>query len=111
MSRRVILVVTLVATLAASRYALAHEGHAHKVMGTVAVRGENQLEVKTTDGKTRTITLNDKTRILRGKAEVKPDDIKPGERVVVTARETKSKDGQATLVATQIRLAVAGASR
>jgi hypothetical protein len=111
MSRRVILAMALVATLAVSRSALAHEGHAHKVMGTVAVRGENQMEVKATDGKTRTITLNDKTRILRGKAEVKPDDIKPGERVVVTAMETKSKNGQATLIATQIRLAVAGASK
>jgi hypothetical protein len=110
MSRRLILGVALVAALAGSRSALAHEGHPHKVMGTVALRHENQMEVKATDGKTRTVTLTDKTRILRGKAKVNPDDIRPGERVVVSAMETKSKDGQTTLVATEIRLPPAGAA-
>jgi hypothetical protein len=90
--------------------AFAHEGHAHKVMGTVTTLHENHLEVKATDGKTSTITLNEKTKILRGKAKVKVDDIKPGERVVVTATETKGKDGKATMIASEVRLGAANAT-
>lgn len=94
----------LVAALAIPGYASAHDGP-HKVMGTVATLHENHLEVKATDGKTSTtITLNEKTKILRGKAKVKVGDITPGERVVVTAIETKGKDGKVTMVATEIRL-------
>ena len=81
------------------------QGHPHKVMGTVTTRHDNHLEVKAADGKTWAITLNDKTRILRGKTPVKADDIKAGERVVVTAMETKGKDGKATMAATEVRLA------
>ena len=65
---------------------------------------------KATDGKTWAITLNDKTRILRGKTPVKADGIKAGERVVVTAMETKSKDGKAMMMATEVKLAAATAA-
>jgi hypothetical protein len=104
MKRRWILGVAFVVALAIPRYVLAHQGHAHKVMGTVSTLHENHLEVKATDGKTSTITVNEKTKILRGKAKAKLDDIKPGERVVVTAMETKGKDGKATMIATEVRL-------
>lgn len=107
MTRRFFLGVALVAALAIPGSTLAHEGHAHKVMGTVSALHENHLEVTTTDGKTSTITLNEKTKILRGKAKVTIDDIKPGERVVVTATETKGKDGKATMIATEVRLGAA----
>jgi translation initiation factor IF-1 len=107
MTRRLVSGLALVTALAIPGFVLAHEGHAHKVMGTVTVLHENHLEVKATDGKTSTITLNEKTKILRGKARVKLDDIKPGDRVVVTALETKGKDGKATMVATEVRLGVA----
>jgi Cu/Ag efflux protein CusF len=110
MSRRFILGVTLVAALTIPGYALAHEGHAHKVMGTVAMSHENHLEVKATDGKTTMITLNEKTAILRGKTKVKVDEIKAGERVVVTATETKDKDGKVTMVASEVRLGAARAT-
>ena len=108
MNKRFVIGAALVAALAIPAYARAHEGHAHKVMGTVAMRHENHLEVKATDGKTSTITLNAKTRIVRGKARVEVDDIKPGERVVVSAMETKGKDGKTTMVATEVRLGTAG---
>jgi hypothetical protein len=104
MSRRFVIGAALVAALAIPAYVRAHEGHAHKVMGTVATLHENHLEVKATDGKSSTITLNEKTKILRGRAKAKLDDIKPGERVVVTAMETKGKDGKATMIATEVRL-------
>lgn len=104
MSKRSVVGAALVAALAIPAYVRAHEGHAHKVMGTVATLHENHLEVKATDGKSSTITLNEKTKILRGKAKITLDNIKPGERVVVTATETKGKDGKATMVATEVRL-------
>jgi hypothetical protein len=105
MTRRLILGVALVAALAIPRYARAHEGHPHKVMGTVSMLHENHLEVKATDGKISTVTLNEKTKVLRGKARIKVEDIKPGERVIVTATKTKGKDGKATMIATEVRLA------
>jgi hypothetical protein len=49
--------------------------------------------------------LNEKTKILRGKMKAKAEELKPGERVVVTATETKSKDGRLMMLATEIRLA------
>jgi len=104
MTRRFILGVALAAALTIPRYAVAHVGHVHKVLGTVTTRHENHLEVKATGGKTSTITLNERTKIRRGTAKVKADDIKPGDRVAVTATETKGKDGKAELVATEIRL-------
>jgi len=104
MTRRFFFGAALIAALAIPGYALAHEGHPHKVMGTVATLHENHLEVKATDGKISMIILNEKTKILRGKAKVKVEELKPGERVVVTAMETKGTDGKATMVATEIRL-------
>jgi hypothetical protein len=111
MSRRFVIGAALVAALAIPAYARAHEGHAHKVMGTVATLHENHLEVKATDGKSSTITLNDKTKILRGKTKVKAEDIKPGERVVVTATETKGKDGKTSMIASEVRLPETVASK
>ena len=98
----------VVAALAIPGYTLAHEGH--KVMGTVTRLHENHLEVKATDGKTWTISLNEKTKILRGKTKAKVDDIKPGERLVVTAMETKGKAGKAMMVATEVRLGAPNAT-
>ncbi len=86
---------------------LAHPGHEHRIMGTVSVVHQNQVEVKATDGKTSVFTMNEKTRVLRGNAKVHADAIKVGERVVVTAIETTDKDGKALMVANEVRLAVA----
>ena len=111
MSRRFIIGAALAFALTVPAYVRAHEGHAHKVMGTVTTVHENHLEVKATDGKTSTITLNEKTRIVRGKTKTTAADIKPAERVVVTAMQTKGKDGKTTMVATEVRLAEAVASK
>jgi hypothetical protein len=80
-------------------------------MGTVSMHHENHLEIKAADGETSTITLNEKTKMLRGKAKAAADDIKPGERVVVTATETTGKDGKTAMIATEVRLPEAVASK
>jgi hypothetical protein len=98
MSRRWIVGLALAATLAIPAVARAHEGHKHTVMGTVTARQDNRLEVKTTDGKTVTIVLNEKTAVVRGKSKLTLDAVTQGQRVVVdigdgkepaTAREIK----------------------
>jgi hypothetical protein len=108
MVRRFVAGAVLVAMLAIPSYVRAHEGHLHKVLGTVSTRSENQLEVKATDGKTATVRLNEKTKITRGKTKTTIDDIKPGERIVVTATERKGADGQTTMIATEVRLPETG---
>ena len=100
-----ILLVGLALTPAAR--VLAHPGHEHKIMGTVSVVHQKHIEVKGTDGTMSMFTMNEKTRVLRGNAKVSADAIKVGERVVVTAIETKDKDGKATMVANEVRLAIA----
>ena len=99
MSKRFFLGVALAAALVIPAYARAHEGHAHKVMGTITMRHENHLEVRTKDGKTVTITLNDKTSILRGKEKANLDALQPGERVVVDVG-----NGKAPMTAREVKL-------
>jgi len=110
MSRLAIMTLVLGAALAAAPYAIAHEGHAHKMMGTVATVNDHRLEVKAADGKTAAVTLNEKTKILRGKVSARLQDIKAGERVVVTAMEQKGADGKAEMIASEVRLADATSS-
>ena len=105
MTRRFVVGAALIAALAIPGYTLAHEGHVHQAMGTVTSLHENHLEVKATNGKTSMMTLTEKTKILRGKVRAKAEGPKPGERVVVTATETKGKDGKLTMIATETRLA------
>jgi hypothetical protein len=107
MNRRFLAGAALVVALAVPRYVRAHEGHAHRVLGTVAALHENHLQVRSTDGTAADVTLNDKTKIVRGKSPVKAADIKPGERIVVTAVEAKGQDGKPTMIATEIKLAAA----
>jgi len=94
------LVAILFASLAVSA-AGAHEGHNHTIMGTVASVHAASLNIKATTGKTASVLLNDKTKIVRGTARVRAGDLKIGERVVATAVEQKDK----TMVAKEVRVA------
>src|SRR5262245_20734114 len=107
MHRLLIIGAALIAVLVMPSYAGAHEGHAHKVMGTVTAKHENHLEVKSVDGKTASITLDENTKILRGKSQATADDLTPGERVVVTTMEKMDADGKALLIAMEVRLSTA----
>ena len=85
----------------------AHEGHDHKIMGTLSAVHENSVDVKATDGKQSTITLNDKTKILRGTTAVTLAELKAGDRVVVTA----TGGGKDPFVAKEIRVGGATAAK
>jgi hypothetical protein len=97
---RPILAGVLFAMLAAPA-ALAHPGHVHKVMGTIAEVHDDCIEIKATTGKVASITLNAKTKILRGATAIKAEDLQVGERVVATAVENKDK----TLTAKDVKVA------
>jgi hypothetical protein len=103
MTRRLVIVAALTLVFGVPA-AWAHEGHSHKVLGTVAMLHENHLQVQTKDGKTVTITVNEKTSILKGKQKAVLTDLQPGARVVVDVG-----DGKEPLVARSVTLGAAAA--
>ena len=62
----------------------AHEGHDHKLMGTVVVAAADHLVLKDTTGKDVTIRVSPETRV-KSNPPMKVEQIKPLTRVVVTA--------------------------
>jgi hypothetical protein len=101
--------IGLVLTAMLAPAAFAHEGHEHKVMGTVSVIHQNHLEVKATaDGKLTTVTLSDKTKIVRDKSTIPRESIKAGDRVVVTYVVEKDATGKDIQAAREVRLGTAG---
>ena len=69
---------------------LAHEGHEHKVMGTVTMAAADHVMLKDKDGKDVTVKVTKDTKV-KAKPVVKVEEIKVGTRVVVTAVEEKDK--------------------
>jgi hypothetical protein len=98
-SKRLFAAIVLAGFTAAGLNVAAHKGHAHKIMGTISLVHENHVEIETKDGKKMTVTLNDKTKILKGKAKASASDLKEGVRVVVEA------EGEKEMVAKTVRLA------
>ena len=79
--------IVLMTALVVPAAARGHEGHMHKALGTIAhVQGEH-VEIKTTDGKTVTVTLDKKTTVTRGKEQLNAAALKVGERVSVDYME------------------------
>ena len=70
--------------------ARAHEGHLHKVMGTVASIEAGQVAVKTTTGTTVMVVLDAKTAVTRGKTKLTAAAVKVGDRVVVEGTQAKT---------------------
>ncbi|MBI3047795.1 MAG: hypothetical protein HYY76_05745 [Acidobacteria bacterium] len=96
-------VATAVLLVLATPPALAHDGHAHLIMGTVTARGDKDVKVKTPSGEVLTIAITEKTAVLRGKQKVKVAQVEVGRRVVVDIG-----NGEDPLIAREIRV---GATR
>jgi hypothetical protein len=85
-----------VLTLAVAGSAAAHEGHAHgatrKMMGTIkAVHADmNRVEITANKGTTG-FYVDANTKYVRGGATLALADLKPGTRVIVTARTEGEK--------------------
>jgi len=63
--------------------ALAHDGHVHKIMGTVTARDAKHIEVKTPSGENLSIAITPKTAATRDKRKVPLSEVQVGRRVVV----------------------------
>ena len=97
MKKRMIGLTVLIMALVVPAAARAHEGHPHKVMGTVSSVDGSNLMVKTTDGKTVMVMLNGKTKITQGKAKLTAAALKVGDRIVAEGAEEKEMLTAATV--------------
>ncbi len=91
--------VTLALPLARPASLAAHEGHVHKVLGTVTAVADAELTVRDRAGESVAIRLTDETHYFQGDQEATRADVEVGSRVVVSAVE---KDG--ALTAQEVRI-------
>lgn len=88
MNRRTFMITAAAAAaLLVPVVARAHEGHMHKVMGTVAKVNGQHVDVKTVDGKTVTVMFDKDTTVTRGKDKLDVAAVAVGERVSVDYME------------------------
>lgn len=83
MNRRWAIVALGVALGVLPRVAAAHDGHIHKIMGTVTARDAKHLEVKTPSGENLSIAITAKTVVTRDKRKISLTEVQVGRRVVV----------------------------
>jgi hypothetical protein len=96
-----IVALALTAALVLPVVSLAHEGHVHKALGTIAGINGEHVDIKTTDGKNLTVMLDKKTTITRGKDKLDAAALKVGERISVDYMEqNKMMMAQAIKLAT-----------
>jgi hypothetical protein len=77
--------------------AVAHEGHDHKVLGTVTMAAADHVMLKDKDGKDVTVLVTKETKV-KAKTGMKVEEIKPGTRVVITAAMQKDKSLKAKTI-------------
>ena len=75
-------ILSLLIVLFSPAWVFAHGGGRH-IMGTVADVDAQHVVVKTKDGKTQSVQVNDQTTYRKGKATATSADLKVGDRVVV----------------------------
>lgn len=106
MNRRAF-VYALAFTAAPLARALAHEGHDHKLLGTITEVAAGRLVVRATkDDTVSTIALVATTKITRGKTKLGVGDLKVGDRVVVNIGS-----GKAPLTAKAVQVGAAPTTR
>ena len=105
MKKLMIGLAILGAVMLTPRFALAHEGHDHTVMGTISSIDGTNLMVKTADGKQTMVMMDAKTKITQGAAKVDVKALKVGDRVVATGAEA-----QGMISATTVKIGAAPAA-
>ncbi len=103
MRMRALLFFLLVFT--GSGLARAHEGHLHRVLGTIHAVRADRLEVEDAAGAIHAFQITPGTKILRGEVAVPSSRLRVGEKVAVEAQEQGS-----LLLAVRVRLGKAPAS-
>ena len=109
MTRRLMFAV-LAALVMLSPAVMAHEGHDHRVLGTVTMADPDHVMLTDTDRKAVTVYLNRETKILRDKKPARVQDITAGLRVVITATVVKENNVE-RMIAKVIELGPAPAGR
>ena len=89
MKKWIIAVAVVGAALLAPRFARAHDGHDHTVMGTIASIDGTNLMVKTADGKQTMVMMDAKTKITQGTTKLDVKALKVGDRVVASGPESQ----------------------
>ena len=99
MTRRLIAMVLALGVLGVSGGVRlsAHEGHDHKIMGTVTMAAADHVMLKDKDGKDVTVHVTKETKV-KSKPALKVEEIKAGTRVVITARMEKDKSLKAKTI-------------
>lgn len=75
----------------------AHEGHDHKIMGTVTMAAADHVMLKDKDGKDVTVKVTRDTKVKATPA-LKVEELKVGTRVVITASQEKDKSFKAKTI-------------
>ena len=99
MTTRRVLALTIVAAFVIPVALLGHDGHVHKIMGTVTARDAQHIEVKTPGGEDLSIAVNAQTVVTRDKRKVSLAEVQPGRRVVVDIG-----NGEDPLIAREIQV-------
>ena len=102
--RTAIALVALFVLALTANAALAHEGHDHKIMGTVTMAAADHVMLKDKDGKDVTVKVTKDTKV-KSKPALRVEEIKAGTRVVITA--TQAKDQSFTAKTIEVGVATA----
>ena len=79
-----------VLTLGSGARLVAHEGHEHKVMGTVTMAAADHVMLKDKDGKDVMVKVTKDTKV-KSKPAVNVEDIKVDSQIVISAVEEKTR--------------------
>jgi hypothetical protein len=104
--KQFLMIVAALFVLALPVRSFAHEGHVHKLLGTVTKIDGAHVTLKTTAGKSETVMLDAKTTVTRGTQKVDASAIKVGQRISVDAMEEK-----AMLMAQAVKLSAEPAAK
>jgi hypothetical protein len=97
-----LMLVAVALVLAMPVNSFAHEGHVHKMLGTVTKIEGQHVTLKTTAGKNEMVMLDAKTSITQGGKKVEASALKVGQRISVDAMQEKDM-----MMAQAIKLAAA----
>ncbi len=81
----------LIALLALTAMLPAAEVPLASFTGIVHGISKKQITIENADGNLIDFDINRKTKVLRGKTEIKPDDIMSGDEVTIEARQVMEK--------------------
>jgi hypothetical protein len=100
--------VTVFALVLTAGPVVAHEGHDHKIMGTITMAAADHVMLKDKDGKDITVKVTKETKVKSKPAiAMTVEEIKAGTRVVITATQAQDKSFTAKTIEVGVAAAAA----